>query len=127
MERVGAKELIQKQQKQWQDNNTAHNYLNPQSISIFLNLSLDDLTIRCFGYSPDVFKKTLGEVYTYFFNMCEPGQNWGSCALVLKAYYNPDCPDLIDDPEEPFGGVTRDIVEDYVLFGKVNMVGTKRT
>ena len=48
--------------------------------------------------SPAVFKKTLDEVYTYLFNTCEPGQNWGSCALVLKADYNPDRPDLINNP-----------------------------
>ena len=77
--------------------------------------------------SPDVFKKTLGEVYTYFFNMCEPGQNWGSCALVLKADYNPARPDLINNPERPYGGDAKNIVEDYVLYGKVDLVGSRRT
>ena len=72
-------------------------------------------------------KKKLAEVYTYFFNICKPGKKWGSCALVLKADYNPDCTDLINDLEKPFGGRAKDIVEDYVFFGKVNMVGTKRT
>ena len=77
--------------------------------------------------SPDVFKKHLVTVYNHFFITCKPGQHWGSCAVVLKANYNPACPDLINTPEEPFGGVAKDIVEDYVLYGKVNLVGTKRT
>ena len=77
--------------------------------------------------SPYVFKKKLAEVYTYLFNICEPGKNWGSCAVVLKADYNPNRPDLINNPERPLGGRAKNIVEDYVFFGEVNMVESRRT
>ena len=61
--------------------------------------------------SPDNFKKYLVTVWNNFLTTCEPGELWGTCAVAFKSDLNPPRPDLMNNPEEPFRGDARDILE----------------